>query len=176
MTVGCVVTVFYGSKAKANDRLVLLAIADEANDNGENAFPSIRTIAEKVNCHTDTVIECIKSLEALGELQVIRPERQGRGHFNRYKVLVENIGKPDALRARSARAGDRKSTDQTGYLRGSARANPSTDPYTDPRENPTRLKNQDPGCGECDNGWVDVAEGSVDKCKCQSEPSLRRVK
>lgn len=89
MSIKCSQFVWDHSEASGNDRLVMLAIADEADDEGRNAFPSIRRIARKVRCHTETVSECIKRLEDAGELEVNRPERQGRGRFNRYRVLME---------------------------------------------------------------------------------------
>jgi hypothetical protein len=95
MSIGCIIQVFQHSASSGNDRLVLLCIADEADDEGSNAFPSIRRIADKANCHTDTVVECIKRLEALGELEVKRPDTPGRGRFNRYRVILGNLGISD---------------------------------------------------------------------------------
>src|SRR3954453_1923460 len=79
MSIKLMMHVFHESKSKGNDRLVLLAIAAEATDQGHKASPSMRCPAAKANCNKDTVAESIKRLEALGELQVKRPAKQGPG-------------------------------------------------------------------------------------------------
>lgn len=65
------------SDAGGTDRLVLLAIADAADDNGRNAWPSVATIASKCNVSERTVQRSIQSLEDAGELKVTK---QGGGH------------------------------------------------------------------------------------------------
>lgn len=88
MSTKVVAWVFYHSEASGNDRLVLLAIADEANDDGSNAFPSTTTIGRKARVNERTARRCIERLEAGGELFVLRPVVRGRGHYNRYVVLM----------------------------------------------------------------------------------------
>lgn len=80
--------VYANSKARLADRLVLLAIADEADDDGTNAYPSQRRIADKALVSQSTVRRSIESLEAMGELGVVRPVKTGRGKFNVYTVLM----------------------------------------------------------------------------------------
>lgn len=129
--------VFKNSDATGHDRLVLLALADEANDDGANCYPSIRRLAEKVRCHTKTVVESIKRLEDAGEVVVTRPERQGRGHFNRYVLTLgravdelptsdgKRVTESAQMRSIKARADGAKSARQ-------GRANPVvTDPTTE---------------------------------------------
>lgn len=59
MSIKCMVYVFWNSQSSGNDRLVLLAIADEADDEGRDAFPSIRRIATKTRLSTvSNVLEC----------------------------------------------------------------------------------------------------------------------
>jgi hypothetical protein len=81
--------VFDYSEATGNDRLVLLAIADEADDDGTNAYPGVATLARKVRLPERTVMRCLDRLESGGELSVIRPEKPGRGKYNRYRVCVK---------------------------------------------------------------------------------------
>lgn len=90
--------VFEFSEARGNDRLVLLAIADEADDSGSNAWPSLLTIADKVRLPKRTVIRCIERLESSGELIVTRPERAVKGQSNHYVVVVR---KGDTLTPKS---------------------------------------------------------------------------
>lgn len=80
--------VFMHSPATGNDRLVLLAIADEADDEGLNARPGVRRIAAKSRAHVSTASRCTARLEAGGELLVLRPETRGRGRYNRYAVVM----------------------------------------------------------------------------------------
>lgn len=78
--------VFAESEASGSDRLVLLAIADEADDDGTSAYPSQDRIAAKARMSKATTQRAIGRLEEAGEIVVIRPERKGRGHFNRYEL------------------------------------------------------------------------------------------
>jgi len=89
MSVRVMSWVFEHSQARGNDRLVLLAIADQADADGLNAFPSIPTIARMSRVPSRTVQRCLDRLEELGELLVHRPQRQGRGHHNVYAVPME---------------------------------------------------------------------------------------
>lgn len=90
MSVRVMADVFEFSEATGNDRLVLLAIADEVNDDGAGGYPGIDRLAAKARIPRRTVMRCIERLEQLGELAVTRPETRGRGHYNRYRVLVDN--------------------------------------------------------------------------------------
>ena len=67
--------------------LVLLALADEADDNGGSCFPSLRRMAGKCRMSTSGVRQVIGRLESSGLIVVVRPDRQGRGHHNRYELL-----------------------------------------------------------------------------------------
>lgn len=72
------------SKATGTDKFVLLAIADNAWDDGSNAWPSVATISRKTGLSTRTVQRCIQNLHDLGELSTMdRP-----GHSNLYRVVM----------------------------------------------------------------------------------------
>ena len=92
MSVRCQAWVYEFSEATANDRLVLLAIADEANDEGDEAWPSLDRLSHKTRLPKRTVMRCIGRLEEAGGLEVERPERNGRGHHNRYRIRMEKGG------------------------------------------------------------------------------------
>lgn len=94
MSIRCQNWVYEYSEATGNDRLVLLAIADEADDDGTNAFPGIKRIAHKARVPERTVMRSLERLEASGYLVVHRPEQRGRGRFNSYVVAMDN-GNPD---------------------------------------------------------------------------------
>ena len=57
------------------DKLVLLALADNANDQGE-CYPSLTNIATRCEMHRTTVVRSIQALEAAGH--VSRTVRMGR--------------------------------------------------------------------------------------------------
>ena len=72
------------SPQKGGALMVLLAIGDIANEQGE-AWPSIATVAKRARMSERQVYKLISHLMLMGELAVA--SRQGPGHTNRYKVL-----------------------------------------------------------------------------------------
>lgn len=88
MSVRVLSWVLDNSEAPGNDRLVLIAIADEADDDGANAYPSIDRIARRARVNKRTTMRALERLEASGELVVDRPLVTGRGHHNRYAVVM----------------------------------------------------------------------------------------
>lgn len=95
--------------AKSALKSVLLAIADNADEYGRNAWPSIETITEKTELSERTVQRCIARLQELGLLKVVPnaggdrdcpPDRRP----NRYTVLVPGLPeRGDNLTPRSGR-------------------------------------------------------------------------
>lgn len=84
MSIGVMSWVWKDSKATGTDKFVLLAIADNAWDDGSNAWPSVGTISRKTGLSTRTVQRCIQNLHDLGELKTMdRP-----GHSNLYRVVM----------------------------------------------------------------------------------------
>lgn len=79
MSVRAISWVWENSSASGNDRLVLLAIADSAEHDGSNAWPSVRTIAKKCLLSERTVQRAIRSLVSAGELIV--EEQEGGSRF-----------------------------------------------------------------------------------------------
>jgi len=77
--------VFRNSKAELGDRLVLLAIADFADDNGF-CWPSVAKIAEKTLMSERAVQYSIRALVSLGELAA--SIGTGELHKNEYTVLL----------------------------------------------------------------------------------------
>ena len=75
------------SKTGGGDRLLLLAIADCADDDGDNAWPSVATLASKTQTSDRTVQRGIERLEREGCLEVHRGA--GRGGTHRYRVLMD---------------------------------------------------------------------------------------
>jgi len=70
MSIRVVDRVWRYSKASGPALLLLLAIADYANDSGTGAYPGVKTLAKKIRMSTRTVQRLIASLVAEGELWV----------------------------------------------------------------------------------------------------------
>lgn len=83
------------SKSKGNSRLMLLAIADIANDAGD-AYPGVDRLSEKCNVSRRTAQECIQDLERIKELYVYENvgTRTKSGWTNLYRVHLEGIEQP----------------------------------------------------------------------------------
>lgn len=84
-------SVWEHSEAAGTDLLVLLALADIADDNGE-CWPSIGHIARKCRIDSRTTQRRIRSLEKLGEVVVIpgggKTSTAGGTRSNRYRIVV----------------------------------------------------------------------------------------
>jgi len=85
---------------KSVAKFVLLAIADNADDFGENSWQSIDTISKKVSLDRRTVIRAIRSLVGAGFLSVAGVTRYGT---NDYKINMGVLGEAPKKRARQGR-------------------------------------------------------------------------
>lgn len=117
MSVRVISWVWERSRAEGTDRLVLLAIADSANDDGGNAWPSVATLAGKAKVSERTVQRSIRALVLLGEVSV--DQNAGWHGTNVYTVrtdprLDDTPDSPSprqsARATRGARKGDRDDT------------------------------------------------------------------
>ena len=72
-----------------NTKLVLLRLADFANDTGGSIYPAIGTIAEDCGISDRTVRYCLKELETHGI--IVRNRAVGRGHTNSYRIDVKQL-------------------------------------------------------------------------------------
>ncbi|GAB3832838.1 helix-turn-helix domain-containing protein [Dactylosporangium cerinum] len=86
MSIRVMTWVWDNSTASGNDRLVLLAIADNAGDDGGNAWPSLHTLARKTLLDVRTVRRALRRLEAGGHLFV--GIAAGPRGANRYTVRM----------------------------------------------------------------------------------------
>ncbi|WP_334459079.1 helix-turn-helix domain-containing protein [Micromonospora sp. CPCC 205554] len=91
------------SPVGGTQRLVLLAIADCADDTGENAWPSVATLARKVRLDERTVQRVIRRLVDGGHLTV--SASAGGRASNRYAVIMR-AGDADASPVADATPGD----------------------------------------------------------------------
>ena len=132
------------SDTSGNDRLVLLALADDADDSGGSCYPSLRRLAAKVRVHTSTISAAIRRLEEGGHLRVTRPEKQGRGHHNRYELVMDDpVDNPPSKGAGTAPLSSEKSADRSPEKRGSGPALTRSTYGTDPNHAPVSAETVD---------------------------------
>lgn len=74
------------SRQKGSALLLLLAIADHAHDDGDGAYPSLETLAQKTRMSIRQTQRLIKSLAAAEELEI--KFRQGPQLANLYRVVT----------------------------------------------------------------------------------------
>lgn len=77
--------VWHQSKSAGNDRLVLLAIADECDHWGRNGYPGIDRLVKMTKVNRSTVYRCISRLTESGELGIVT-EGGGRGKRTVYSL------------------------------------------------------------------------------------------
>lgn len=106
MSVQAMTWVLERSESRLGDRLVLLSIANHADRFGENAWPSIETIAVEARMSGRQVQRAIRRLEELGELEIAWGEGPNGTHAYRIPALRKAAGRDDKL---SPRGGDRLS-------------------------------------------------------------------
>lgn len=80
--------IWHNSETTGNDRLVMLAIADNADEEKRMAWPSASTISRKTKIPLRTVFRCIKRCVEMGELEIVE-KGKSEGHSNMYRILVE---------------------------------------------------------------------------------------
>jgi hypothetical protein len=81
-------------------KIVLLAIADNADDFGENSWQSLETIAAKSSIDRRSVIRVIKALVNHGFLQLAGVSTYGT---NNYTVTLDKLGHPPKKRSKTGR-------------------------------------------------------------------------
>lgn len=84
------------SSARDGQLLVLLAIADNANHEGDNAFPSIAELSRKSRLSQRGVRYALRGLEEAG--CILTSSQTGPGGCNRYRVVMDpaSIAAPPA--------------------------------------------------------------------------------
>jgi DNA-binding MarR family transcriptional regulator len=85
MSIAIMSRVWAESQHKGSELLLLLAIADNANDQGV-AYPSVRTLAKKTRLHPHHVKKLLRVLEASGEL--VTQVGAGPRGCNEYEVTL----------------------------------------------------------------------------------------
>jgi len=81
--------VFKAKTLDSNKKLIMLALADNANDQGY-AYPSINTLVEKTSLSKPTVIKHLKELEKLGLLISQKRHRKNGSATSKIYVIYPN--------------------------------------------------------------------------------------
>lgn len=88
MSIEIIRKVFEGSRALVSDRLMLLAIAEHADNDGV-CWPSIDRLARWCNTSTRNATRLVNNLVAMGELRVDRCA--GRNGVNLYRIQLQAL-------------------------------------------------------------------------------------
>lgn len=143
MSIRAIDWVWRKSTARGIDRLVLLAIADCASDDGGNAWPAVATLAAKCNVDIRTVQRSINRLaNDVKELEV--KDRGGRNGSNSYRVVMDGSTPaerhPGNLPPRQPAAPDMPDSPSSAPGRESPRqpATPAESPQTPAERHPNR--------------------------------------
>lgn len=70
------------SRSKLGDRLVLLALAEAAHDDGTYAFPKVATLATRANLSERQVQRCLRNLVDLGEIEQTGRTKSGTNIYS----------------------------------------------------------------------------------------------
>jgi DNA-binding IclR family transcriptional regulator len=131
MSVRVTTWVWENSPASGTELLILLALADQSDDDGLS-WPSIAYIARKTRLHEDTVNRNLRSLVDRGE--VTREERPGRSN------LLRIVRTPPQVTGGSSSGGSTSGGSQASpfMTRGSAAIDPAL--AEDMRRNPHKYR------------------------------------
>jgi Helix-turn-helix domain len=110
MSMGMVAHVRDFSKSKRDTKFLLLTIASYINPTTGWAWPSLDTLAHVTSFGKPYLLKMIRSLEALGELEVRRG--RGRGHSNHYRIMLCHEPPPE-----------RPEDDNNDHVKGNPRGN-----------------------------------------------------
>lgn len=103
MSIKIMTRVFEKSKTRQGARLVLLALADNASDEGI-CYPAVATIARKAGLSEQVTREYLHAFERMGLMAIsTRTDENDRQCSNLYELCIEKIGDdsipPDILQA-----------------------------------------------------------------------------
>ena len=135
MSVVMLSRVWKTSKAHLGERLVLLALADFANDAGE-AWPSVETLAKKSNLSERKTRYALRRLEQTGEIKTLR--NKGPKGCNVYKITAaetEEEGGANFAGGQSLQGGNLQH--EGGNLEHKGGANFAPNPSIEPSKEPS---------------------------------------
>ena len=78
----------FRSQLEPREKLVALALADFADDDGGNVYPSIKTLADKVSMSAGNVRRIVRQLEKIGYARLVGNDMVARRHVPRDQLRV----------------------------------------------------------------------------------------
>ena len=135
MSIEVTTWVYRHSEERLGRRLVLLVLADHANDDGSGAWPSVETISEKARLSRSQTQRCLRALESEGAVEKAGKSRAGTTIYN---VIMTPEGGPQY--EAPEQEGGRKSDENEGVNAARSVLEPpiavTTDVVTDASEPP----------------------------------------
>lgn len=138
--------VWNNSSARDGQLLVLLAIADNANHEGNNAFPSIAELSRKSRLSQRGVRYALRGLEESGS--IVTSVQAGPGGCNRYRVVMDPAetaappadiaGGQSVQGGNMAQQGGQSVTDEVSQIAPVTVLEPTTNPKNKTSDEPTR--------------------------------------
>lgn len=95
--------IFTHSKTKGSARVLMLAIADMANDDGE-CYPGRSNLAKKVNVSERQLSNLVRDCEVMGELRVYQRSHSAEDHRTNKYYIVGLYDEKRAAKTRTAKA------------------------------------------------------------------------
>lgn len=155
MSLRAVLAVFDHSESQLATRLVALALADHAHDDGSNAYPSVDTIARKARVNERTVRRGLRWLER--QLEIMATGRTKNGTTVYHFTIVEPLALPTGLAAGTVAGADNLTPKVVTSLevQGSGGNQPSKADDVDARPRRTSTTDEgDPGLPIAVQRWI----------------------
>jgi hypothetical protein len=162
------------SRHAGTDLLMLLAIADFADDDG-NAYPAVHTLANKCRMKPRNATYILRALEASGELQVLL--NKGPKGANRYRIVLEALGVQGVAPLQSI--APLQSSVATPAIHGSQPLQPIADePSGTIKEPPLSAKRKGRSKSEKKTfkAWYEAAKAINEKVLAEDDPTYRYLK
>lgn len=114
MSIQVMTDVWAYADVKGSELLILLALADFSDDNGENIYPSMQTLARKSRLSEPQARRVVQNLVKLELIEIVEKGGwdRGRNRANSYRINlaklrgIKLIPPPSRPRAHSTRADD----------------------------------------------------------------------
>lgn len=160
------------SVAQASAKVTMLAIADSADDFGENSYCSFETLANKTGLERRSVIRVCRALIAHGYLSISGLSIYGTNNF---KIAMDKLGELPTRRAKVGRPASEKTSDSAAQTGDSvAQTGDSTSP--DPSlTHPYSLKQWDEKFKNMPLDWLVASGMEVPKEVIQDAQSRKQA-
>ena len=139
MSAKCLGWVLENTNARNTDQIILIRLADYANADSHQAWPSVQTLADKANVGKSTCQQSLRRLEAEGRIAVVGKTRWGTVVYEVLMTPEAAVGKPGGVKSRPPVPGPETETGGVQNLDPGgvkSRPKPKTEPKTEPTTEP----------------------------------------